>query len=339
MPEHALKLGLIGVGRIGRLHLDYLASSASAAEVVTIADVSEQAVHECADRYHIASYTCNYQEILADPTIQAIVICSPTDTHAQIIEEAALAGKHIFCEKPIAFDLPSIDRALAAVKQAGVKFQIGFNRRFDANFRRVRQAVEKAEIGQPHILHIFSYDPAPPSLEYIRRSGGLFVDMTIHDFDMAYFLIGSEIDEIFAAAGVLVSQAIGQAGDIDTALLTLRFRNGVLATISNSRQAVYGYDQRVEILGSQGSVLIENTYPNTAIISDSQGIRRDLPAHFLTERYSESFRMEMAAFIDAVSNDTPTAVGGVEGRAAISAALAAQKSLSERRPVRLDEVD
>src|SRR5881275_591959 len=254
MPAHSLKLGLIGAGRIGSLHAEHLTSRIPAGDLVMVADAFEEAARQCAERYAIPFTTQDYRDVLTRPDIQAVVICSSTDTHAQIIEAAALAGKHIFCEKPIALDLPSIDRALDAVERAGVKLQIGFNRRFDANYHRVHQAVEQGEIGRLHLLHLISRDPAPPPIEYIRVSGGLFLDMTIHDFDMARFLAGSEVDEIFVLAGVMDDPAIGAEGDVDTAVIMLRFTNGVIGTIENSRCASYGYDQRVEVLGSAGAV-------------------------------------------------------------------------------------
>src|SRR5438128_8403223 len=240
MLAQTLKMGLIGAGRIGRVHARHLTSRIPSAELLMVADPFEKAARECAAHYAIPSYRGDYRAVLDHPDIQAVVICSSTNTHAQIIEEAAQAGKHIFCERPIALDLPSIDQALEAVERAGVKLQIGFNRRFDANYHRVRQAVEKGEIGQPHLLHITSCDPAPPPIAYIRISGGLFLDMTLHDFDMARFLIGSEVEEIFTLAGVMVDPAIGAAGDVDTAVVLLRFTNGVIGTINNSRQAAYG---------------------------------------------------------------------------------------------------
>src|SRR5438067_11159212 len=254
MPAHSLKLGLIGAGRIGSLHAEHLTSRIPAADLLMVADAFEEAARQCAERYAIPFTTQDYRDVLTRPDIQAVVICSSTDTHAQIIEAAALASKHIFCEKPIALDLPSIDRALDAVARANIKLQLGFNRRFDASYRRVRQAVEQGETGGLHQLHIISRDPAPPPIEYIPGSGGLFLDMTIHDFDMARFLAGSEVDEIFAMAGVMVDPAIGEAGDVDTATILLHFTNGVIGTIENCRRAAYGYDQRVEVLGSAGAV-------------------------------------------------------------------------------------
>jgi len=307
--------------------------------VLVVADPFEEAARQCAGSYAIASHTQDYRVVLERPDIEAVVICSSTDTHAQIIEEAAQAGKHIFCEKPIALDLPSIDKALEAVKRAGVKLQIGFNRRFDANFNRVHQAIERGEIGRPCQFDIISRDPTPPPIEYIRLSGGIFLDMTIHDFDMTRFLLGSEVEEVFTFGEVMSDAQIGEAGDVDTAIVSLRLTNGVIGTISNSRQAVYGYDQRVEILGSAGAIRVGNNYPNTVIISDSDSVRRDLPQHFFLERYSESFVAEMSAFVHAICHDKPVPVTGHDGRAPVVIALAAQKSLDEHRPVRLSEID
>jgi myo-inositol 2-dehydrogenase / D-chiro-inositol 1-dehydrogenase len=339
MPANSLKIGLIGAGRIGRLHAEHLTSRIPSADLIMVADVFEEAARQCAELYAIPLSTPDYREVLAYPDIQAVVICSSTDTHAQIIEEAAQAGKHIFCEKPVALDLPSIDRALDAVERAGVKLQIGFNRRFDANYRRVRQAVEQGEIGRPHVLHIVSRDPDPPPIEYILVSGGIFLDMTIHDFDITRFLTGSEVEEIFVLAAVMDDPAIGAAGDVDTAVVMLKFTNGVIGTISNSRHAAYGYDQRVELLGSAGAISTANNYPNTAIISDERSVRRDLPLRFFVERYTESFVSEMAAFVDSVLNDTPVPVTGLDGRVPVVMALAAHKSFAEHRPVFLSEIE
>jgi myo-inositol 2-dehydrogenase/D-chiro-inositol 1-dehydrogenase len=267
-----------------------------------------------------------------------VLICSSTDTHAELIIRAAQAGKHIFCEKPIAHSLGRIDAALAAARQAGVKLQIGFNRRFDPNFARVRAAVANGEIGAPRLLHIISRDPAPPPVSYVKVSGGIFLDMTIHDFDMARFLIGDEVEEIYTAAGVMVDPAIGEAGDLDTALLVLRFRNGVIGTIDNCRQAAYGYDQRAEILGSTGSIATGNCYPNQATISTGQNVRRDLPLNFFVERYTESFATEVRSFVQSVVEDKPTAVTGMDGRIPVVMGLAARKSYDERRAVKLSEI-
>jgi len=339
MNTTTLNIGLIGAGRIGRLHAEHLAHRIPAASLLMVADIIEDAARQCATQHGIPHAVRDYHAILDNSHIEAVVICSATDTHAQIIEEAAQAGKHIFCEKPIDFNLTKIDRALAAVEQANVKLQVGFNRRFDANYRRVRQAVEQGEIGQPHLLHIISRDPAPPPIEYIKVSGGIFLDMTIHDFDMARFLIGSEVEDVYTAAGVMVDPAIGAAGDLDTALVLLKFANGVIGTIDNSRRAVYGYDQRVEVFGSEGAISIGNNYPNTATISNAKSVHRDLPLHFFMERYTESYLAEMEAFVDAVLNDKPTPVTGLDGRIPVVMGLAARRSYDENRPVRLDEVE
>ena len=333
-----LRVGIIGAGRIGRVHAGTLAFRVPQARPVAIADVNTEAATAVAQACGIGRVAAGAGEILADRDIEAVLICSSTDTHAELIVQAAQAGKHIFCEKPIDLSLAGIDRALAAVEAAGVKLQIGFNRRFDANFARVRRAIADGEIGTPHLLHIVSRDPAPPPLSYVKVSGGMFLDMTIHDFDMARFLIGDEVEEIYTAAGVRVDPEIGKAGDVDTAVITMRFRNGVIGTIDNCRRAVYGYDQRVEVLGSDGSIATANCYPNEAIVSTAKSVRRDLPLNFFMERYAESFATELRAFIEAVVEGKETAVTGIDGRVPVVMALAARKSYDERRPVRLEEV-
>lgn len=336
--SETLTVGLIGAGRIGKVHAEHLAHRIPRVRLMAISDVDPNAARACAGRFGIPRVEADYHSILSAPDIQAVVICSPTDLHAMMIEECAQAGKHIFCEKPIAQTLPKIDQAVAAVDRAGVKFQVGFNRRFDANFARVRQAIAQGEIGEVHLLHIISRDPGPPPISYVKVSGGIFLDMSIHDFDMARFLIGSEVEEVYTAAGVMVDPAIGEAGDLDTALVVLKFANGVIGTIDNSRKAVYGYDQRVEVLGSAGGIQVSNNYPNSAVISDATSVRRDLPLNFFMDRYTESFLTEMNAFVDAVLNGTPTPVGGQDGRAAVVMGLAARKSHDEHRPVRLEEI-
>lgn len=333
-----LSVGQIGAGRIGKVHASHLARAIPRARLEAIADVSKRAAEECAARAGVSRAVDDYRTLLDDPAIGAVVVCSSTDTHARIVEEAAEAGKHIFCEKPIDHDLCKIRRALAAVEKAGVKLQVGFNRRFDANFARVRRAIVDGEIGEPQLLHIISRDPGPPPIEYVKVSGGIFLDMTIHDFDMARFLIGSEVEEVYTAAGVRVDPAIGEAGDLDTAIVVLKFSNGVIGTIDNSRQAVYGYDQRVEVFGSGGGVRVDNNYPNTAVLSGAAHVRRDLPLNFFMDRYTDSFLAEMRAFVDAVLDDTATAVTGYDGLAPVVMGLAARKSYDENRPVSLHEI-
>ena len=329
-----LQVGIIGAGRIAKVRAEILAFRLREAAPVAITDVDQALAREVAERYGSPRVAETSAEILADPRIDAVVICSSTNTHAELIEKTAQAGKHIFCEKPIDFDLTKIDRALEAVDKAAVKLQIGFNRRFDSNFARVRQAVMNGEIGTPKLLHITSRDPAPPPISYVKSSGGLFLDMTIHD--MARFLMGDEVEEIYTAAGVMVDEEIGKAGDVDTAVIVLRFSRGAIGTIDNSRRAVFGYDQRVEILGSAGAVATENRYPNEAVISTATAVRKDLPLNFFMDRYTESFTNELRAFVEAVAEDKPTRVTGRDGRAPVVMALAARRSYEERRPVRLD---
>ena len=333
-----INVGLIGAGRIGRLHAEHLAFRIPQANLVAVSDIILEAAQKCGTAFDIPTVTQDHRVIMQDPDIEAVVICSSTDTHSQMIEEAAAAGKHIFCEKPIDFDLARIDRALAAVDEAGVKLQIGFNRRFDPNFRRVRELVADGKIGEPHILRITSRDPAPPPIEYVKVSGGIFLDMTIHDFDMARYLIGSEVEEVYVAAGVMVDPEIGKAGDVDTAVVTLRFENGVIGTIDNSRQAVYGYDQRVEVFGSGGMVAVSNNIPDSAVLSDAQGIHGSLPLYFFIERYVDSYIAEMAEFMECVHKDQSPSVTGIDGRIPVVMGYAARKSYEENRPVKLSEI-
>jgi myo-inositol 2-dehydrogenase/D-chiro-inositol 1-dehydrogenase len=337
MPGEPLPIGLIGAGRIGRIHAANLSRQIPTAELLMVADVDQAAAQQCAAEYRIPQATADYQAVLRNPAVAAVVICSSTDTHPAIIAEAA-AGKQIFCEKPIALDLAAIDGALAAVSRAGVQLQIGFNRRFDPTYARVRQAIAEREIGALHLLHLISRDPAPPPIEYVRTSGGMFMDMTIHDFDMACFLTGSMAEEVYTQAAVTTDPAIGAAGDVDTAVVLLRFANGVIGTIDNCRRAPYGYDQRVEALGSGGAIGTTNLYPNAAVISDAHSVRRDLPLHFFLERYRESYLIEMAAFVEAVRGDRPVPVAGAAGRDAAVLAVAAQTSHREGRPVRISEI-
>ena len=334
-----LRFGIIGAGRIGRVHAETLAFRLPEAEIVAVTDANLDAAKTLAAHCDIPTVAETADELLADARIDAVLICSPTPTHADLIVVAAKAGKDIFCEKPVSFSLEKIDAALAAVQAAGVRLQIGFNRRFDANFSRVRKAVATGEIGQPQLLHIISRDPAPPPASYVAQSGGIFLDMTIHDFDMARFLMGSEVEEIYTSASVLVDPEIGAAGDVDTALIVLRFQNGAIGTIDNSRKAVYGYDQRVEIFGSKGKIETANCYPNQATLSSATSVYRDLPLNFFMDRYTESFALELKSFTEAVLNNQPTAVTGLDGRIPVVMAKAARKSCDERRPVRLKEVD
>ena len=337
--SNKLNVGLIGAGRIGNVHARNIKFQIPKCQLLAISDVYKSAADQLARELEIPSVYQDHRQLLADPQIQAVLICSSTDTHAKIIEDAAAAGKHIFCEKPIDHELSKIDRALAAVEKAGVKLQIGFNRRFDPNYRAVYDAIRAGRIGEPHILRITSRDPAPPPLEYIKVSGGMFLDMTIHDFDMARFLIGSEIESVYAVAGVRVDPAIGAAGDVDTAIITLKFKDGTIGSIDNSRKAAYGYDQRVEVFGSRGMIASENDTSARTVFADSAGVHSPLPLNFFMDRYTESYLAELHDFVTSIMDNKPTLINGVDGRMPVVAALAAKESLNQKRPIPLSEIE
>jgi myo-inositol 2-dehydrogenase/D-chiro-inositol 1-dehydrogenase len=332
-----VQIGIIGAGRIGRLHAENLVRRAGV-NVKAISDLYPDAAREWALSIGIPNVLSHYQDVLSDDEIDAVLICSPTDTHVDVITAAARAGKAIFCEKPVSFDFTQTRQAIAAAEQAGVPLQIGFNRRFDPNFRRVREWVETGKIGKVHSVKITSRDPSPPSPEYVRSSGGLFVDMTIHDFDMARYLSGSDITEVYAAGGVLIDPAIGAMGDIDTAMISLKFANGAFGVIDNSRKASYGYDQRVEVFGMEGCITADNDYPSSAQLYDDSGVHREKPKYFFLERYKESYMQEMDDFIAAVRGEGSVPVSGNDGLQAELAAYAARVSLKEGRPVKLTEI-
>lgn len=333
-----MKIGLIGAGRIGKLHAELLTYNIPEAVIKTVAEICMDDIKEWAQQLNILNLTTDAADILNDPEIEAVLICSSTDTHAQLIIEAAKAGKHIFCEKPIDFNIEKIKQALSSVQDAGVKLQIGFNRRFDHNFKKVREFVESGKVGDVHIVKITSRDPAPPPLDYLKVSGGIFLDMTIHDFDMARYLAISEVEEVYTQGAVLIDPAIGSIGDVDTAITTLKFKNGAMGVIDNSRQAVYGYDQRVEVFGSKGYVAAENDFPNTVKLSTADGITSDKPQYFFLERYKMSYIEELKAFVDAVAEDEEPPVTGNDGLQPVLIGAAALKSLREGRPVKIKEV-
>ncbi|OPA75208.1 inositol 2-dehydrogenase [Paenibacillus selenitireducens] len=334
--KRKVTVGMIGTGRIGRLHIHNLLKHPQV-HLKAIADIAIDGSEPWVQALGIPVITRDAFEIMKDPEIEAIFICSSTDTHTDMIQAAARAGKHIFCEKPISFDIAKTQNALQVVNENGVKFQLGFNRRFDPHFRRVKEIVEEGAIGEPHIIKITSRDPSPPSHDYIKVSGGLFMDMAIHDFDMARYLSGSEVEEVYVQGAVLVDPRIGELGDIDTAIITLRFRNGALGVIDNSRQAAYGYDQRVEVFGSKGQVNVQNDFPNSAELSTIKGVTRDNPKHFFLERYEKAYSIEIESFIDALIDDKQVPVRGEDGYQAELIARAAQRSWIEKRPVKLSE--
>ena len=323
-----VNVGLIGVGRIGRLHARNLKYQVPGARLLAVADVFEKSAKEVASQLEIPIAEKDYRILLDNADIDAVAICSSTDTHAQIISEAAGAGKHIFCEKPIALDLDKIDQAIAAVKKSGVKLQVGFNRRFDPSFKKAKELVVKGTIGTPHLVRISSRDPEPPPISYVKVSGGIFLDMMIHDFDMARFLLSQEVSELMAVGSCLVDPAIGEAGDIDTAIVTLKYEGGAWGTIDNSRKAVYGYDQRIEIFGSEGCIMVGNPKPTEVTVNSAKGTISDKPLYFFIERYQDAYLAEMEEFIKCIQENKEPSVGGFDGKISVQMGYAAKESLT-----------
>lgn len=330
-----VNVAVIGTGRIGRIHARNLKFQIPGAKLLAVADVVAESAQTVADELEIPVCETDYRRLLANDDIEAVVICSSTDTHARIMIEAAKAGKHIFCEKPIALEMDKIEEALSAVRKAEVKLQVGFNRRFDPGFQRARRLVESGKIGVPQLLRISSRDPQPPPLDYVKSSGGLFLDMMIHDFDMARFLLGEEVTELMATGHCLIDPAIGQCGDVDTAVVLLKFQSGALGTIDNSRQAVYGYDQRVEIFGSGGSVVVGNKTPTEVTLHNADSIQSDKPLHFFLERYQEAYLAEMKEFVTCVLENKPPSVGGADGKISVAMGYAALESIQRGRFVKI----
>jgi len=335
--QDKVNIGVIGTGRMGSVHTRNLVRRIPQANVVAVCDIRLEVAQAVADELGIQSVIRDYHELLKEDSLQAIVIASSTNTHAFMIKDVARAGKHIFCEKPLALDLTHIDEALAAVEQAGVKLQVGFQRRFDANLQRVRELVASGKVGDPCILRITSRDPEPPPMNYVQVSGGIFLDMMIHDLDMARFQMG-DVEEVYATGNVLVAPEIGQAGDVDTAVVTLRFKNGALGVIDNCRKATYGYDQRLEVLGSNGAALVGNEMADTVVQADRDGFHSATLPHFFMQRYAEAYVSEMREFVECVAGDKTPPVTGRDGRLAVVLGYAAKKSRQENRPVRLSEI-
>lgn len=333
-----VKIGVIGAGRIGKVHVATLAQFVPNAEVVVIADANIEEAKSLATKFGITQWVDNYKDVITNKDIDAVIICSPTNTHTQYIIEAAENGKDIFCEKPIDLSIDLIKNAINAVEKHNVKLMIGFNRRFDPNFFKIRQMVEEGKIGEPHILRITSRDPAPPPAEYSAVSGGMFLDMTIHDFDMAQYIVNSQVVEVYTKATVLVDPEIGDAGDVDTAIITLTFANGAIGVIDNSRKAVYGYDQRLEIFGSEGMVNVDNNYPENHRYYSEKNISGSLPLNFFMDRYTQSYMNEMLTFCDLLSGKIEKTVSGKAGLNAVAIAIAAKKSYLENRPVKIKEI-
>lgn len=335
-----IKVGIIGAGRIGKVHAENIVKFVPEMEIKTIADpfMSEETV-EFLQRLRIPNIVSDAEAILKDPEIKAVIVCSPTDLHAEYVIRAAEAGKDIFVEKPIDYRLDRVHAAIDAAKKAGVKLQVGFCRRFDHNHHAVYEAVRAGKIGDVNLVKISSRDPAPPTIDYVKVSGGIFYDMMVHDFDMARFLAGAEVTEVFAYGAVLVDPAIGEAGDVDTAVVSLKFANGAMGIIDNSRKAVYGYDQRVEVFGSKGAVMDVNDTPDNTVFYGEDGTVSGTCYKIMWDRYTGAFAAEQQAFADAVINDKPTPVTGEDGLYPILIAAAATKSMKEGRPVKISEIE
>jgi myo-inositol 2-dehydrogenase/D-chiro-inositol 1-dehydrogenase len=330
--DEVVRIGLLGVGRIGRMHADLLAWQVPDVTCGMVYDVNADAAAHVAARLGVP-VARSVGEILDAPDLDAVAIATSTDTHAELLRAAAPSGKAIFCEKPISLDLADTDDALAAVARAGARLQIGFNRRFDPAHRFVRNAAAGGSLGPLHIVRISSRDPAPPPIEYIRVSGGIFLDMTCHDIDMARYVTGSEVVEVHAQGAVRVDPAIGEAGDLDTVVLTMRHADGCLTVIDNSRRAVYGYDQRVEAFGAEGMATSQNPLAHTGLLVDGHGTRGPTLPYFFVERYLPSYIHQWSAFASYVRSGGPPPVSGADGRAPLAIGLAAWQSVREGRPV------
>jgi myo-inositol 2-dehydrogenase / D-chiro-inositol 1-dehydrogenase len=332
-----INIAVIGTGRMGSVHVRNIARLIPEADLVALCDIRLEVAQAVADECGIQRVVRDYHELLEDETIDAVLIATSTPTHAMIIKDCASAGKQIFCEKPLALDLADIDDALAEVEKAGVKLQVGFNRRFDKSYQRVHEIVASGEIGRPCILRITNRDPDFPAMEFMRASGGIFLDLAIHDFDMVRYQVG-EVDEVYAMGSVLINQELHEFSDVDTDVVSLRFANGAVGSIDNSRKAVYGYDQRLEVFCSNGTAMAENETETTVVKGNTAGFLSAKPPYFFMQRYAPCYVEEVRQFIECVRDDKPTPTNGADGRAAVVLGYAAGKSLQENRPVKISEI-
>jgi myo-inositol 2-dehydrogenase / D-chiro-inositol 1-dehydrogenase len=332
-----IRIGIVGTGRIGRMHAELLASRVSGATLAAVSDAVMPVAEEVGRAVGVPAVET--ERLIKDPAIDAVAICAPTETHVPLLVAAAEEGKAVFCEKPVSLELAEVDRALAVVGATGTPLMVGFNRRFDSSHAAVRDAVAGGELGAPHVVRITSRDPGPPPVEYARTSGGIFLDMTIHDFDMARYVVGSEVVELYATGAVRVVPELAEFGDVDTAVVTMWHENECITVIDNSRRATYGYDQRIEVLGADALAASENPLANMALVRDGSGTRLATLPYFFIERYTASYLRQWEAFVAAVSAGTAPPTSGQDGRAALVLGLAAKRSLLEHRPVRVPEVD
>lgn len=330
-----LKVGLLGAGRIAGVHATAISSNPGS-QLVAISDINQAAAQKLAAQYGVEART--NEAIIDDPTIDAVLIATSTDTHSDLIERATAAGKAVLCEKPVDLSLARAQKCLKAAKATGKPVMIGFNRRFDPNFSALKAAADKGEIGKAELLSITSFDPAPPPVAYIKVSGGIFRDMMIHDFDMANFIMGASPVSVMAVGSSIVDPEIGAAGDVDTAVVTLSYADGRIAVIKNSRRAVYGYDQRLELLGSEGLLQAQNMLENTVVKSTVGGVTGAKPTYFFLERYMPAYAAEWAAFVAAVAGKNKPPVTLEDGVAALAMAEAATLSAKSGKPVTLASV-
>lgn len=333
-----VKMGIFGLGRMGRIHLENLCTRIAGAELIAAMNPSE-AGRKFAERFNIPLVTDDADQLFNHPDIDALVICSPTDNHADYVTRAARAGKAIFCEKPLDLSLEKVKATLQVVRDANVPLMLAFNQRLDPNFAAVKEQISEGRIGNLQSVHIVSRDPGPPPIGFVKRSGGLFMDMTIHDFDMANFLVAADPVEVYAKGFNLVDPEIGAVGDIDTAAILITFSNNVTVMIENSRKAVYGYDQRLEVFGSGGMIRTENPLKNTNIYTNESGNHAARNADFFMDRYIDSYFHEMNLFVAALRENKPMPISGEDGLKAMLLATAANISVRENRPVLLQEVE
>lgn len=332
-----VNIALLGMGRIGKIHFKNIGQHFPQAKIVAVADPHLDKI-DFGKQHPDVFFSNDPSEVIALSNVDAVLICTPTSSHAALIEQAIKNRKHIFCEKPMDLSLEKTISLSEMAKDAGIKLMLGFNRRFDPDFMQAKKMVSEGRIGDIQIVKITSRDPGLPPIDYIKNSGGLFMDMAIHDFDMARYIMNKEVVEVYAKGMVIVDEAVAKAGDIDTALTTLIFDDGTYAVIDNSRKAVYGYDQRLEIFGNGGMIQVENNLHHRNIVSTEKGIQHSLPLDFFMDRYTKSYLKEMELFIDALVNDKPMPVGGKDALQATLIAYAAKISMKENRTVKLSEV-
>jgi len=329
-----INFGIVGIGRIGKIHLSNIQRFCPDAQIVAACPVKGE--HKAFLKENgVALYLDTFEEMLQVPKLDAVIIASPTAFHYEHILQAAQAGKHIFCEKPIDLDYEKVKNVAEVVAKAGIHFMVAFNRRFDPHIQQLKEAVDSGKVGSPRILKMTSRDPEPPPLDFVKHSGGLFMDMTIHDFDMARYLTGDEVVEVSANGGVFGDVPVDQYDDIDTAVVTLIFKKGCMVQIDNSRYCSYGYDQRIELFGEKGRVATQNVLEDSVVTVDALGHHHARAKYFFIERYADSYRNILMNFVETLQNKQTPSISAKDGLAALAIAMAAKQSLKENRPITL----